>query len=117
MLALTGNIGIYVATTPINMTMSFDGLSLYIQESLGKDPLSGKFYVFFNKRHDKVKILYWDYNGICLWYKRLEKGVFRPPRICEETYIITRQELTLLLEGIELTNPQRLGSVSNKIIN
>jgi transposase len=117
MLALHGSIGIYIATSAIDMRRSFDSLSLYIQETLSKDPLSGQLFVFFNKRHDRVKILYWDHNGLCLWCKRLEEGVFRPPRVNGEVYSVTTHELTLLLEGIELTNRQRLGSVRDKLIN
>ena len=102
---------IYIATTHIDMRKSFDSLALFIQGNLGKDPLTGKWFVFFNKGHDKVKIFYWDHNGICIWYKRLEQGTFRPPRIEDKVYSVNSHELNLLLEGIELTNKQRLGIV------
>jgi transposase len=117
MLALPNNLSIYIATQATDMRRSFDGLSLHIQGKLNQDPLSGKLFVFFNKRYDKVKMLYWEQNGYCIWYKRLEAGTYRPPRIQGDCYVVTSQELTLLLAGIDLTIKDRLGSVSGKIVN
>jgi transposase len=111
MIGLSNNEEVYIATKHVDMRKSFDGLAIYVQEFLHKNPLSGKWFVFFNKNHNKVKIFYWDNNGICIWYKRLEDGIFRPPRVAEKVYSINSHELNLLLEGIDLTNKQRLGSV------
>ena len=61
---------IYVAANAIDMRKSFDGLSIYIQQNLENNPLTGKWFVFFNKKRDKIKIFYWDGNGPCFWYKR-----------------------------------------------
>lgn len=102
---------IFIATQHVDMRKAFDGLAIYIKDTLEKEPLTGKWFVFFNRGRDRVKIFYWDRNGSCIWYKRLEGGVFRPPRITDRVYSINAHELNLLLEGIELTNKQRLGSV------
>lgn len=89
----------------------------YIQQNLENNPLTGKWFVFFNKKHDKIKIFYWDGNGPCFWYKRLEQGVFRPPRIQDKVYTVNSHELNLLLEGIDLTNKQRFGIVPVSTVN
>ncbi len=108
---------ILIATKPVDMRKAFDGLAIYIKDTLEKEPLTGKWFVFFNRGRDRVKIFYWDRNGSCIWYKRLEEGVFRPPRISEGVYTINAHELNLLLEGIELTNKQRLGTVPVITVN
>ncbi len=81
MLMLAPNTRIYIATERADMRKSVDGLSLLVQETLNQNALSGHLFVFANKRGDKIKILYWDRNGFCLWYKRLEKSRFRIPKI------------------------------------
>ena len=77
MLNLPPSVKVYVSTDVADMRKSIDDLSMLVQEVLKKDPFSGHLFVFCNKRGDKIKILYWDRNGFCLWYKRLERGVFR----------------------------------------
>jgi transposase len=108
---------IFIATKHVDMRRAFDSLALYIKDTLEKEPLTGKWFVFFNKNHDRVKIFYWDRNGPCIWYKRLEEGVFRPPRIIDKIYIVNSHELNLLLEGIDLTNKHRLGIVPVTTVN
>jgi transposase len=108
---------IYISAKHVDMRKSFDGLALYIQQGLDKNPLTGKWFVFFNRNYNKVKIFYWDSNGPCFWYKRLEQGVFRPPRIKDKVYTINSHELNLLLEGIDLTNKQRFGIVPVSTVN
>jgi transposase len=111
MLMLPSGIKIYVSSEATSMNLSFDGLSQLVKEVLEKDPLSGHLFVFFNKRLDKVKILYWDRNGFSIWYKRLERGIFRMPRIQSKVFSLTVSELSLLLEGIDLTEKRRFSSV------
>ncbi|WP_430384213.1 IS66 family insertion sequence element accessory protein TnpB [Archangium violaceum] len=87
------------------MRKSFDGLSLLARQVLREDPLSGHFFVFFNRTRDMVKVLWWHSGGFCLFSKRLEKGSFRLPRqLPEEAGAVTLEavELTLLLGGIDL---------------
>jgi len=93
------------------MRKSIDGLSILVQEILQKDIFSGHLFVFCNKRGDKIKILYWDRNGFCLWYKRLERGIFRLPKVQSKVFMIAPNELNLLLEGIDLTDRKRLSAV------
>jgi transposase len=103
---------IFVASQVVDMRKGFVGLSNYIQDVLGKEPLSGSWFIFFGKRHDRIKIFYWDNIGFCLWYKLLPKGVFRPPKVTATCYSLSAHELNLLLAGIELTNSQRFTKVS-----
>jgi transposase len=111
MLNLPPSVKVFIASGVTDMRKSIDALSLMVQEKLRADPLSGHLFVFCNKRGDKVKILYWDRNGFCLWYKRLERGIFRFPKVQEKVFTISPNELNLLLEGIDLTDRNRLGAV------
>lgn len=108
MLMLPPGIKVYIATGAIDMRKSFDGMSAIVSQTLKKDVFSGSLFVFCNKRGDKIKIFYWDRNGYCCWYKRLERGVFRLPRITGTTCSVSPSELGLILEGIELQDRQRL---------
>jgi transposase len=111
MLNLPPSVKVYVAADITDMRKSIDSLSVLVQEVLKQDPFSGHLFVFCNKRGDKIKILYWDRNGFCLWYKRLERGVFRLPKVQIKVFMIAPSELNLLLEGIDLTDKNRLTSV------
>ena len=68
---------IFVCTTPTNMTYSFDSLMGRVQEIFDQDPTSGHLFLFFNRRRDRVKILFWDHDGFAIFYKRLEAGTFQ----------------------------------------
>jgi transposase len=110
MLTLPPAVRIFVCLTPADMRRSLDGLAGMTREVLREDPLSGHLFVFFNRRKDRVKILFWDRSGLALYYKRLEKGRFRlsslehPPRKRAE---VEAAELALILEGIDLANAKR----------
>jgi transposase len=105
-LTLPPTVQIFVAVEPADLRKSFDGLSALV-EQVGYNPLSGHLFVFRNRRGDRVKILFWDRSGFCLWYKRLEKGCFRFPA-GDGTYVeLEAAELALLLEGIELAGARR----------
>lgn len=103
MLSLPPAVRIFVATQPTNMHLSFDRLAALARDVLQQDPLSGHLFVFRNRSGDKVKILGWDRSGFCLWYKRLEQGVFHFPRAATTPLEVDAAELTLLLDGIDLT--------------
>jgi transposase len=111
MLTLARSMKIYFSSKPADMRKSFDGLSGLVASTLEADPLSGHLFVFLNHRADRIKMLYWDGDGLALWYKRLEAGTFRVPVIKhgdEKPRIeLTAAELAMLLEGIELKNIHR----------
>ena len=108
MLMLPPGIKIYISTSAMDMRKSLDGMSAIVSQTLKKDAFSGHLFVFCNKRGDKIKIFYWDRNGYCCWYKRLERGVFRLPRATGLTCNVGPSELGLILEGIDLHDRQRL---------
>jgi transposase len=100
MLALTGATRIYLYRPSCDMRKSFDGLCGLIRAQLNQDPLSGSLFVFCNRRRNMVKLIYWDSDGLAIWYKRLEKGSFSLPRMHAIDGRIDRRELSLLLEGV-----------------
>ena len=76
MLSLSGAVKIYCSPKPVNLHRSFDGLPGLVRQALGRDPLDGSLYVFFNRTLKMVKILCWEGDGYSLWSKRLERGQF-----------------------------------------
>jgi transposase len=73
--------------------------------------MSGHIFVFFNKRRDRIKLLYWDHNGFCLFYKRLERGTFNIydwNNTSHTSYTTSARELTLILEGIDISRARQL---------
>lgn len=100
------SVRVFVASVPVDLRRSFDSLAACTQELLQQDPLSGHLFVFRNRQGDRIKILYWDRTGYCLWYKRLEKGTFRLPS-SPGAAEISAAELVLLLEGIDLAGARR----------
>lgn len=102
------DVKVFISTQATDMRKSFDGLAILVQESIKKDLFKGELFVFFNRRCDRVKILYWDRNGYCLWAKRLENGLYRLPKVRGDVIPMKSSELGMLLEGIDLTNPHRL---------
>jgi transposase len=95
---------------PTDMRRGFDGLAALVREVVREDPLSGHLFVFFNRRRDRVKILWWDRSGYAVWYKRLERGAFRPHVEQREGVVVAEveaAELALVLEGIELAGARR----------
>lgn len=110
MLTLPPAVKLYVAPQPVDARKGFDGLSLYVQAQLRLEPLSGHLFIFFNRRRDQVRILFWDRSGYVLWAKRLERGRFRLPQQWTRSGShaqIESAELSLCLEGIDLTRAKR----------
>jgi transposase len=109
MLMLPPSVRIYVAVEPVDMRNQMDGLSRAVREVIQHEPLSGHLFVFFNRRGDQVRILFWDRTGYCLFSKRLERGVFRRPRCPEGARHLELEaaELALLLEGLDLGQAKR----------
>ena len=105
---------IYLCTSPTDMRKGFDTLAALVQEFLGQDPLSGHLFLFVGRGRDRLKILHWDAGGFCIWYKRLEEGTFRLPRVASasagphgQTVELKASELAMLLEGIDLKSIKR----------
>ena len=100
---------IFLCTSPTDMRRGFDRLAEMIRSSLSQDPLDGSLFVFRSRGSDRLKILYWDKDGFCLWYKRLEEGVFRFPAAPADAagIEIRASELAMLLEGIDLKSIKR----------
>ena len=96
---------VYLVLEKADMRKSVDGLSIYISEHMDVDIFSGSLFVFCNKRCNILKILYWDRNGFCIWYKRLEKEKFRWPVNELEVLEISNRELSWLLDGIAINQP------------
>jgi transposase len=117
MLMLPPNTRIFVSVDRVDMRRSIDGLSVLVQDVLQQNPLSGHLFVFANKSGDKLKILYWDRNGFCLWYKRLEKNRFRLPKMLGKSYCVNVTELGMILEGIDLIEQRRLETLEYDKIN
>lgn len=90
---------VWVATTPVDMRKSFDGLAEAVRSFLGHDPLSGSLFVFRNKGGHLVKVLWWDRDGLAIYYKRLEEGSFAWPKANTPSVQITREQLLKLLSG------------------
>jgi transposase len=109
MLSLPLPVRIFLCTRHADMRKSFDGLAQMVREFLGADPLSGHLFVFRNKRGDRVKLLYWDSDGLAIWYKRLEEGTFRFPAPAEkgDGVEIRAADLTMLLDGVDLNSVKR----------
>ena len=107
MLMLPPSVRIFLAVQPADMRRSFDGLAAMTREVIGRDPLSGHLFVFGNRKGDRVKILFWDRSGFCLWYKRLEEGVFHFPASDGHSVEVEGAELALVLEGIDLAGARR----------
>jgi transposase len=100
MLALTAATRIYLYRPVCDMRKSFAGLCGLIRQELAQDPLSGFLFVFCNRPRNRVKLLYWDSDGLAIWYKRLEKGTFSLPDRDTADGRIDRRDLSLLLEGV-----------------
>ena len=122
MLSLAPSVWFYVCTVPVDMRRSFNGLAISVQQLLGHDPVSGKLFVFFNKRADICKALWWSSGGFCIFAKRLAKGRFKVPREphhCDsgaaktaadgQQYVeMDAADLTLIIEGIDIKKARRL---------
>jgi len=97
-----GGVQVWVATAPVDMRRSFDGLAEHVRAFLGDDPLSGSMFVFRNRSAERVKILWYDRQGLAIFYKRLERGTFHFPAGDAKTVAIDRAELVRLLDGLEI---------------
>ena len=102
MIRTADNIQVWVATAPVDMRKSFDGLAEVVRAFLGHDPLSGHLFVFRNRSGQRAKVLWWDKNGLALYYKRVERGTFAfpaPLAAGDKAVAISAADLAKLLAG------------------
>lgn len=123
MLSLSRTTRVFLATEPTDMRKGFDGLFALVESVINEDPFSGHLFVFRNQRRDRLKVLWWDRDGLAIFYKRLEKGSYQFPtdaavktprgsRALDDRSHAARceiraDELALLLEGIDLGSVTR----------
>jgi transposase len=91
---------VWVATAPVDMRKGFDGLAEVVRAFLGHDPLSGSLFVFRNRSAQRVKILWYDRDGLAIYYKRIDRGTFRFPGGDETAVAIDGGQLLRLLSGL-----------------
>lgn len=94
---------VYLCRDVVDFRKGISGLAIVVEETLLRDPFSEQLFVFCNRRRDKVKILYWERSGFCMWQKRLEKARFKWPRkVDSEVITLTGQQLNWLLDGYDV---------------
>ncbi|MDD2875105.1 MAG: IS66 family insertion sequence element accessory protein TnpB [Azoarcus sp.] len=98
---------IWLAAGATDMRRGFDGLAALVQQRLGADPFSGHLFIFRGRRGDRVKLLWWDGDGMCLLAKRLERGRFVWPQAADGAVHLSAAQLSMLLEGIDWRSPRR----------
>ena len=101
MIGPSGAVRVMVATKPVDFRKGMEGLAMLVREHMDADPFSGAVYVFRAKRADRIKLIYWDGTGLCLFAKRLEEGVFRWPKIEDGVIRLSAAELSALPEGLD----------------
>jgi transposase len=98
---------VYLHREPVDFRKAINGLVVIVEQAMDLSPFSGALFVFTNRRCDKLKIVYWDETGFCLWYKRLEKHRFKWPRKAEDTVVtLSEEQFHWLLRGLDITRLQ-----------
>jgi transposase len=100
---------IFVGVEPIDLRWSFDRLSGIAEERIGRGARSGALFVFFGKRRDAIKVLFFDGSGLCVFYKRLDRGNFRVPEAGagDTSVAIDERALDDMLDGIDVESQAR----------
>ena len=103
-------VDIYLGVEPIDLRWGFDRLAGIVSERIGRRPRSGAVFAFFGRRRTAMKVLYFDGTGLCIFYKRLDKGTFRLPLSHDGTsgtLVLSERELEDLFAGLDLELPTR----------
>jgi transposase len=110
MLSLPANVSVFLCTSPVDMRKSFDGLCALVDSVFQRNVLDGHLFLFINKRHDRIKALWWDRDGLVIVYKRLEVGGFEIPAVTANQPHVTLDAtaLAMLLGGVPLGTRRRL---------
>jgi transposase len=101
MLIPPGPVRVMMATKPVDFRKGMNGLAALVKEQLRTNPFCGTIYVFRSKRADRVKLVFWDGSGLCLFSKRLEQGKFLWPRMADGMMRLSAAQLASLLEGLD----------------
>ena len=104
------SVRIWLCTGPTDMRRGFDRLAEQSKVVTRQDPQSGHLFVFRSRGGDRLKVLYWDQDGYCIWYKRLEAGTFKLPRLDpgQPSVELRASELAMILDGIDLASVKRV---------
>ena len=111
------NCEVFIYNKPTDMRKSINGLSILVSDIFNKNPTEGGIFVFWNKKLDKLKLLYWHINGFCLLYKRLEKQRFKIPSVLSSTLVVSAKELQWLLDGLNFSKLSGHKSLKYEIFN
>jgi transposase len=110
MISLPPSIRVFLHSPPTDLRKGFDALSGLVTTDFSQDPTSGHLFLFVNRRRDRLKILYWDRDGLAIWYKRLETpGRFQVPVIAPDALSVemSATQLSLILSGIDLRSARQ----------
>lgn len=109
MLSLGPHTRVFLHLPPTDLRKSFDGLGGLVRSAFGAELVDGGWFLFLNKRRDRIKILYFDRDGEALWYKRLSSGSFESITAAEgqSTIELDAAQLTMLLHGVTIRSAQR----------
>lgn len=103
MMSFNLQVPVYLHREPIDFRKQINGISVIVQEEMTLNVFDESFFVFINRQRNRVKVLYWQRNGFCLWMKRLEKDKFKwPKHLVDGTVQVSAQELQWLLEGFDI---------------
>ena len=110
MISLAHSVRVFLHASPTDLRKGFDALCGLVTTAFGQDPTSGHLFLFVNRRRDRLKILYWDRDGLAIWYKRLESpGTFQLPAVAHDAVSVemTATQLSLILSGIDLRSARQ----------
>jgi transposase len=107
MIALPAGVKVWLAAGATDLRKGFDGLAALVQMQLAEDPFSGQLFVFRGCAGDRLKILWWSGDGLCLFAKRLERGRFVWPQATHGSVSLSAAQLSMLLEGIDWRRVER----------
>jgi transposase len=111
MIGPEGRVKVWLATKPVDFRKGAAGLAAIVQEAMTADPFCGAIYVFRPKRADRVKLIFWDGTGLCLFAKRLENGGFCWPRMSDGAIRLSAAQLSALLEGLDWRRVHEMSNV------
>ena len=110
---IPSGVDVYVALEPVSLALSFDRLAGLAEETMGRSARSAAIFVFFNRRRTLVKALFFDGTGMCIFYKRLDRGRFQVPEPTQDKHgelvvELSERELDELLDGLASQRPESI---------